>query len=141
MRTMTQDNFEKQREYIRGASGLHDRLYREIKTVATNNTVVGMEECDGKVTIQMRYHASLLCRVEIGADGMATVELYNGGWFTTSTKERLNGCIRAIFRHSDEPCHHSVFQKGYSWYFTSPTGTVPFGDRRPFSVQLVDRVR
>lgn len=58
-------------------------------------------------------HDNMIAKSE---DGETT--LYNGGWCSNTTKERLNALM---------PHGFAIVQRNFEWYFSNPTGElVPF---------------
>lgn len=115
--------------YIKGMGGkptqhtLHTLQMRKIETemnraIATGtnwskaNTSVSFE---GEVA-EVRLHGNLIARV-----GEGFIELFDGGWQTTTTKSRLN----AILAENGIPGER-VFQKAFDWFVSQEGGPVPF---------------
>ena len=46
-----------------------------------------------------------------------SVVLRHGGWWTKTTKERINRYL---------PSGYTLYQKNYTWYLATPNGTLPF---------------
>ena len=62
-------------------------------------------------------HGNLIARI-----GETWIELFDGGWQTTTTKSRLNAILR-VHGIGDE----GIFQKNFKWFFHSQQfGTIPF---------------
>ena len=76
------------------------------------NTAVSFE---GEVA-EVRLHGNLIARV-----GEGFIELFDGGWQTTTTKSRLN----AILSENGIPGER-VFAKAYNWFVSQEGGPVPF---------------
>lgn len=51
-----------------------------------------------------------------------TVEIYDGGWQTNTTKSRLNAIINGLC----DGTRCGVFQKNYEWFITDNNETVEF---------------
>ena len=58
-----------------------------------------------------------------------SVEVYDGGWQTTTTKSRLNAIINTLC--DGTMC--GVFQKNYEWFITDNNETVEFEHGYTFS--------
>ena len=67
-------------------------------------------------TAEVRLHGNLIARV-----GEGFIELFDGGWQTTTTKSRLN----AILSENGIPGEH-VFQKAFNWFVNQEGGPIPF---------------
>ena len=79
---------------------------------AKANTSVSFE---GEVA-EVRLHGNLIARV-----GEGFIELFDGGWQTTTTKSRLN----AILSENGIPGER-VFAKAFNWFVSQEGGPVPF---------------
>ena len=54
-----------------------------------------------------------------------SLTLYSGGgWFTPTTKSRLN----ALINEFSEPISNGIFQKNFNWYVRAFNTTTPFHD-------------
>ena len=102
---------------------LHTLQMRKIETemnraIATGtnwnkaNTSVSFE---GEVA-EVRLHGNLIARI-----GEGFIELFDGGWQTTTTKSRLN----AILAENGIPGER-VFQKAFDWFVSQEGGPIPF---------------
>ena len=58
-----------------------------------------------------------------------TVEIYDGGWQTNTTKSRLNAIINGLC----DGTRCGVFQKNYEWFITDNNETVEFEHGYTFS--------
>ena len=58
-----------------------------------------------------------------------SVEVYDGGWQSVTTKSRLNAIINSLC--DDTRC--GVFQKNYEWFITDNNETVEFEHGYTFS--------
>lgn len=59
----------------------------------------------------------------IATIGEDFIELYNCGWYTNTTKSRLNAILR------DHGCsNEGVFQKKGEWFVSDKVKTVPFSE-------------
>jgi hypothetical protein len=58
-----------------------------------------------------------------------TVEIYDGGWQTNTTKSRLNAIINGLC----DGTRCGVFQKNYEWFITDNNETVEFAHGYTFS--------
>ena len=67
-------------------------------------------------TAEVRLHGNLIARV-----GEGFIELFDGGWQTTTTKSRLN----AILAENGIPGER-VFQKAFHWFVSQEGGPIPF---------------
>ena len=102
---------------------LHTNQMRKIETEmnaaiasGTNwskaNTSVTFE---GEVA-EVRLHGNLIAKI-----GEGFIELFDGGWQTTTTKSRLN----AILSENGLPGER-VFAKQFEWFVSQAGGAVPF---------------
>jgi len=102
---------------------LHTSIMRKIETEMNRaiaqgnnwskaNTSVSFE---GE-TAEVRLHGNLIARV-----GEGFIELFDGGWQTTTTKSRLN----AILSENGIPGER-VFAKQFEWFVSQAGGSVPF---------------
>ena len=76
------------------------------------NTSVTFE---GEVA-EVRLHGNLIAKV-----GEGFIELFDGGWQSTTTKSRLN----AILSENGLPGER-VFAKQFNWFVSQAGGAVPF---------------
>lgn len=76
------------------------------------NTAVSFE---GEVA-EVRLHGNLIARV-----GEGFIELFDGGFQSTTTKSRLN----AILCENGIPGER-VFQKAFDWFVSQEGGPIPF---------------
>ena len=58
-----------------------------------------------------------------------TVEIYDGGWQTHTTKSRLNAIINGLCNGYRQ----GIFQKQFEWFITDNNETVEFADGYTFS--------
>lgn len=91
-------------EAVRMVRGKTNRDRRKVG----NNTYAEILP-DGSVGVTLHN----TCVVRIHEDGSYT--LSNGGWPTTTTKDRIN-----------KYCPYRVFQKNYEWFVSVGGATVPF---------------
>jgi hypothetical protein len=62
-------------------------------------------------------HGNLIARI-----GETWIELFDGGWQTTTTKSRLNAILQVHGLPGE-----GIFQKNFNWFFHSQQfGTIPF---------------
>ena len=53
------------------------------------------------------------------------LKLYSGGgWFTPTTKSRLN----ALINEFTDPVQNGIFQKNYNWFLRAFGATIPFSE-------------
>jgi len=84
-----------------------------IGTCATSVKVV-----DRMVTVT--YHSTDVCIVDLDKD---QVYLNSGGWYTTTTKVRMNQTMNVY------GVPYQVYQKDYEWFVADQDGnSVPFQD-------------
>jgi hypothetical protein len=69
----------------------------------TSNTSVKREERGGKLFISLRYHGNEIAFYEYGYN--SSLVITNCGYFTNTTKERLNGISGVHIR-----------QRNFAWY-------------------------
>lgn len=91
-------------EAVRMVKGISYRTRRKVG----NNTYAEILN-DGSVGIIL--HGTIVVRIH--EDGSYT--LNNGGWKTTTTKDRIN-----------KYCPYYMFQKNYEWFVKVGGATVPF---------------
>jgi len=54
--------------------------------------------------------------------GDTWLELFDGGWKTTTTKSRLNAILK---EHGNS---EYIYQKNFNWFVSTKDGEVPFGN-------------
>jgi len=75
-----------------------------------------------------RYHSTVVCQVERVSNGMARVTLNTGGYFSNTTKTRMN-------QFAAQFCHHQygVYQKKGDWFVAIGRESRPV----PFNTNVV----
>jgi len=96
----------------------------EVRGVATR--IIPGTSRDGKPSTQVWYHTT--CVVEWTNE---TIWLCTGGWFTATTKLRMNQAAHQF------DLGFSVSQKDFSWHVTTKAGTFEFYGRDPFAIDRV----
>ena len=76
----------------------------------------------------MKYHRTVVAKFKRCFGGGKTVQLNTGGWFTYTTKRRMNQFAR------DHELDFCVYQKDFDWYVSVN------GDERPFDSTGIDFV-
>jgi hypothetical protein len=88
---------------------------RTQKKIANNTLLVRLNENE----IAVRLHYTDV--VTFLRDGK--IRLNSGGFWTATTKERINHCLNFGFR---------VYQQDFNWYLRTPLGFQPFTDGMEF---------
>ncbi len=85
---------------------------REEKKLGNNTWVLKTEDWrNGLDAVAVKYHDTNILLINSG--GITTIN--NGGWDTSTTKDRLNQFLRCKGVY--------ISQKNYQWYITGPMGT------------------
>ena len=89
-----------------GYQEIKDTLYRGHRKIANNTK---LELCEGthEECIDMRLHGNVVARFYPDY-----LELFSGGWYTPTTKNRLNLALDVA-----GVCGYSVWQHNYHWYY------------------------
>ena len=92
------------------------------KNWQSGNTSVHFNEENN--TSVVRLHGN-----KIAVLGEDFLEIFDGGWQTTTTKSRLNAIIKMLCN----PYTQGVFQKNYEWFIRDNDETVEFEHGYTFS--------
>ena len=87
-------------------------------TVGTHRTTISTETSHGMPTTRITY-----CNTTVVAFSPKRVILNSGGWYTNTTKTRMNQASNQF------GLGYRVFQKDFDWFIELASGrTVPFKD-------------
>ena len=91
------------------------------------SAVINKNDCRKDNTEVMYSPSRNVCCVYLHKNLIATiddssVEIYDGGWQTNTTKSRLNAIIKTLCN----PYSQGVFQRDYEWFIRDEDGFVDF---------------
>lgn len=102
-----------------------DRLYRGHRKIANNTWLLILDEYMPSERIVMSLHSN-----DIAVFYPNHLKLYSAGWYTTTTKDRLNLALdlakTKYVANVEYPYRRRIYQVDYQWYY----GNYHKGDTR-----------
>lgn len=89
---------------------MNTAISREIDWKLANTEVINNEGVS-----EVFLHNNLIARI-----GDTFLQLFDGGWQSTTTKSRLNAILQA---HGNG---EGIFQKNFQWFISTANGNLPF---------------